>query len=66
MAEHLRIGVCIVRVEAQPDHLLITVTTDRHVDRNLHSVRPEPPQLFSDPEAAVQAVAEFLSFFGES
>ena len=56
-------GICIVRVEVQPDHLLITITTERNIDRHLHAARSSPEQHFSDPVAALQAVADFLSPF---
>jgi hypothetical protein len=63
-AERLQVGVCILRIEAQPDHLIITVTTNRNLDRNLFSARPEPMQRFSDPDEVIEAVAQFLRFFG--
>jgi hypothetical protein len=58
-----KVGVCILRVESQPNHVLITVTTNRHLDRSLYSTHPERVQQFSDPEAALQEVANFLHFF---
>lgn len=61
--EHPKVGVCILRVESQPGHLLITMTTNRHLDSDLHSSRPEQTQHFSDPDVATQAVAEFLRLF---
>ncbi len=61
--DRLQVGVCIVRVESQPDHLVITVTTNRNVDRNLYSARPEPAEQCSDLEVAVEAVARFLRQF---
>ncbi len=62
-AERLQVGVCIVRVESQLNHLLITITTNRNLDRNLYSARPEPSQQFSDPVAAIEAVIQFLNLF---
>jgi hypothetical protein len=59
----LRVGVCIVRVEAQPDHLVITITTNRNLDRNLYSARPDPARRFSEPEDAIHAVVQFLRTF---
>jgi hypothetical protein len=58
-----RAGVCIVRVEPQEDSLLITVTTNRALNRNLYSAIPEHVQKFSDPERALEAVAEFLGSY---
>ena len=49
-------GICIVRVEVQSDHLLITITTERNIGRHLHAARSSPEQHFSDPVAALQAV----------
>ena len=56
-------GVCIVRVEVQPDHLLITVTTNRDIGRSLYSARSDPAGRFADPDDALRAVAEFLRSF---
>jgi len=53
-------GVCVVRVERQPGHLLITLTANRDLDRNLRSTRPDPPRRFTDAEDAASAVADFL------
>lgn len=61
--QRLEVGVCILRIESQPDHLLITVTTSRNLDRNLYSARPEPVQRFADPGVAMEAVAQFLRLF---
>ena len=63
--ERLRVGVCTLRVESQPDYLLITVTANENLDRGLYSARPDPRQRFTDPEEALQAVAEFLHRFAE-
>lgn len=56
-------GICIVRVEVQSDHLLITITTELNIGRHLHAARSSPEQHFSDPDAALQAVAGFLGPF---
>lgn len=64
-AERLRVGVCTLRVESQRDYLLITLTTNQNLDRGLYSARPDPRQRFTDPEEALQAVAEFLRLFVE-
>jgi hypothetical protein len=53
-------GVCIVRVEPQPGHLLISITTNRSLNRELYSTDVEPTRRFSDPETAIRAVAEFI------
>jgi hypothetical protein len=56
-------GVCIVRVEVQPVHLLITVTAKRDLDRNLYTAQPGAERHFTDPDAAIRAVEEFLRSF---
>jgi ethanolamine ammonia-lyase small subunit len=66
MDERSRVGVCILRIETQQEHLLITVTTNRNLDRNLYSARPDAARRFSEPEAALEAVAEFLRAFSSN
>jgi hypothetical protein len=56
-------AVCIVRVEPQPGHLLISITTNRSLNRELYSAAVEPTRKFSDPETAIQAVADFIRSF---
>ena len=56
-------GVCIVTVERQPHHLLITVRTNRNLDRHLYSARPEAVRKFADTEEAIEATAAFLRSF---
>jgi hypothetical protein len=58
-----RAGVCIVRVEPQESSLLITVTTNRALNRNLYSATAEDVRKFSDVERALEAVAEFLGLY---
>jgi hypothetical protein len=59
-------GVCIVRVEVQPGHLLIKVTSDRSLGRNLYPASSDPPRHFTDPDDALQAVADFLCSFRQA
>ena len=56
-------AVCIVRVEPQPGHLLISITTNRSLNRDLSSMSVEPTRKYSDPETAIQAVADFIRSF---
>ncbi|HJQ02663.1 MAG TPA: hypothetical protein VJ851_13770 [Jatrophihabitans sp.] len=56
-------AVCIVRVEPQPGHLLISITTNRSLNRELYSASVEPTRKYSDPEAAIRAVADFIRSF---
>lgn len=52
--------ICILRVEAEPDRLLITMTVERCPHRGL-TVADEPRvQHFSRAADAITAVAEFL------
>lgn len=59
----LQSGVCIVRVEVQSEHCLITITMNRNIGRNIYPARPGPEQHFADPDEALQAVADFLQSF---
>jgi hypothetical protein len=62
-ADTAQAGVCILRVEPQKGYLLITVTTHRALNRDLHSATAERVRKFSDPELAMEAVAEFLASY---
>ena len=53
-------GVCIVRVEVQADHLLITVTTNQALNRDLYSAAAGEVRKFTEPQQALRAVADFL------
>lgn len=61
-----KVGVCILRIESQPEHVLITVTTNKNIDRNLYSARSDPPLRFASTEEALAATAEFLRLFEDS
>lgn len=56
-------GVCIVRVEVQPEHCLITIKMSRNTGRNIYPARSDPELHFADPRDALQAVAGFLQSF---
>ena len=56
-------GVCIIRVEVQPEHCLITITMNRNIGRNIYPAKPGPERHFADPDEALQAVADFLQSF---
>ena len=57
-------NVCILRVEAEPDRLLITMTIVRPRQEGRAS-SSEPKVLhFSQPEAAIAAVADFIRSHG--
>jgi hypothetical protein len=58
-------GVCIVRVEVQPGHLLITVTTNRNLDRGPYPAVSAPGRRFTNPDDALRVVAGFLRSFAD-
>jgi hypothetical protein len=58
-----RAGVCIVRVETQPNLVLITVTEDRHLDKPFAPVVASVTRRFTTADEAVRAVSEFLDSF---
>jgi len=60
-----RAAVCILRVEAQAERLVITVTTNYDLDRRLYSAQPETARRFADVEGALVATDEFLRSFAE-
>jgi hypothetical protein len=59
-------GICIVRVEVQPGHLLITVTANRNLERGPHPVTSAPGLRFTDPDDALRVVADFLRSFADA
>ena len=58
-----RAAVCVLRVEAQGEQLLITVTTNHDLDRRLYSARPGSVRRTSDVAEALAATEEFLRSF---
>jgi hypothetical protein len=53
-------SVCILRIEAEPDRLLITVTIERSLHQGL-AIASDPKILhFAQPEPAIDAVADFI------
>lgn len=59
-------GICIVRVEVQPGHLLITVTANRDLGRSPRPATPDSGLRFTDPDDALRAVADFLRSFADA
>jgi hypothetical protein len=57
------VGVCIVRAQAQGDHLRITVTSNPNVTRTLLSAQIGTRMEFADIDLAMDAVALFLRTF---
>ena len=56
-------GVCIVRIEAQSNGVLITVTANRSIADTVYSARSERVEQFANPDEALDCVAEFLHSF---
>ena len=56
-------GMCLVRVELQGDHLLISVTTSTSISHSSYSAGLTPPERFANPEPALAEVARFLDAF---
>ena len=42
---------------------MISITTNRSLNRELYSASVEPTRKYSDPESALQAVADFIRSF---
>ena len=59
-------GLCIVRVEAESDRVLITITTDANIASNLRLAPSERIMRFTVIEEAVTIVERFLRSFGPS
>jgi len=59
-------GICIVRVEVQPGHLLVTVTTSHNLDRTLHRATAGRGRRFTDPGDALRAAEDFLRSFADA
>jgi hypothetical protein len=62
----VRAGVCVVRVEARTGGVLVTVTVDGDVGRNLRAVPRERARRFADSDGALAAVEQFLRSFTDT
>jgi hypothetical protein len=58
-----QLGVCVLRVEQQPDYPLITVTVQRHFGRSLTFTQPPLSARLTDPAEALRLAKEFLESF---
>lgn len=63
LATHSKTGVCIIRVESQPDSLIIAVSTRRDIDRSVHTAFEDRPRYFTQPEDALAVIEQFLAAF---
>lgn len=59
-----RFGVCTLRVEVQPEHLLITVTALRFTGPGARQALPPQSRSFASVHEALVATEEFLQGFG--
>jgi len=53
------VAVCVLRIEAEPESLIVTMT----VNRDITTATAEPATRFTDSSSAAAAVAEFLESF---
>lgn len=56
-------GVCTLRVEVQPEHLLITITTCHSPDAGAQRVFTSRPRRVASAEEALASAGEFLASF---
>jgi hypothetical protein len=59
-----RFGVCTLRVEVQPEHLLITLTTSRFLAPGARRGLPVRSRSFASVREALEATEQFLDSFG--
>ncbi len=57
-------GVCTLRVEVQPEHLLITITTSRATDASAQRFFVSRPRTVASAREALQVTEDFLHSFG--
>ncbi|SEI82294.1 hypothetical protein [Demequina mangrovi] len=57
-------GVCTLRVEVQPEHLLITITTSRSTDASAQRFFVSRPRSVASTREALELTEDFLQSFG--
>jgi hypothetical protein len=57
------VGVCIIRVEAQQEYLLITVTANRHIEHSFPVAELARVSKYTNRVDALAAAREFLDSF---
>lgn len=57
-------GVCTLRVEVQPEHLLIWITTSRALDASAQRFFVSGPRRVASTRAALDLTEDFLHSFG--
>lgn len=63
VATHTPTGVCIIRVETQPERLLIAVSTRLDIERSIHTAFEDRPRYFTEPRDALAVIEQFLEAF---
>jgi hypothetical protein len=59
-----RFGVCTMRVEVQPEHLLITISANLYLAPGARRAITRPPKSYASIQEALDATQEFLESFG--
>ncbi|RZT17540.1 hypothetical protein EV649_5087 [Kribbella sp. VKM Ac-2569] len=59
-----RFGVCTLRVEVQPEHLLITITTSRYLSPGARRGVTAAPHTYASVRDALEVTQQFLESFG--
>lgn len=64
MRDEAMFGVCTLRVEVQPEHLLITITTSRALDTSAQRTHVSRPKAVASTRDALELTEDFLLSFG--
>ncbi|MGC5075652.1 hypothetical protein [Agrococcus sp. DT81.2] len=64
MSAEAMFGVCTLRVEVQPEHLLITITTSRALDASAQRFFVSRPKRVATTREALELTEDFLHSFG--
>ncbi|SDP78231.1 hypothetical protein SAMN04487914_13911 [Arthrobacter sp. ok909] len=64
MIDEAMFGVCTLRVEVQPEHLLITITTSRALDASAQRMLVSRPIAVASTRAALELTEDFLHSLG--
>lgn len=64
MTDRAMFGVCTLRAEVQPGHLLITITTSRAFEASAQRTYVSRPRSVASVKEALAITEEFLASFG--
>ena len=64
MTAEAMFGVCTLRVEVQPEHLLIVITTSRALDASAQRFFVARPRRVATTREALELTEDFLHSFG--